>query len=179
MLSGQEGITVVGEAGTGEAALNLAGAEAPDVLLLDVALPDISGIEVARKLKRDPSAPAVLALSSYDDPEYMESGARGYLTKEKAPALIAEAVRAVAHGEVRWFVQPAAGQGELLKRLTGREREVLTLIAEGCANEEVAERLHISGHTARSHTSSIYEKISVSSGREAVAWAWQSGLMGH
>lgn len=188
MLASAGGIEVAGEAADGEEALRLARSEQPDVLLLDVEMPGLSGVEVARHLGSEVpdgasgkgSPVRILALSSHDDPEYvrglMESGASGYLTKEKAPFLIEEAVRAVARGEVRWFVQPGE-RAEALARLTEREHEILQLLAEGHANREIAERLSISGHTVRSHTTTLYDKIGVSSGREAIVWAWQSGLM--
>lgn len=180
MLSAAPDIEIVGEAATGEEALRLARREAPDVLLLDVEMPELSGVEVARRLKGESATVRVLALSSYDDPEYVRglvaSGASGYLTKEAAPHVIVDAVRAVARGEVRWFVRPGRVEvgGE---KLTEREEEVLRLLAEGRSNRAVAEALPISEHTVRSHVRSIYDKLDVSSAREAIAWAWQSGFM--
>jgi DNA-binding NarL/FixJ family response regulator len=172
-------MTVVGEASNGEETFRLVDSENPDVLLVDIEMPKGSGIDVAKRLKD--SGVHVLALSSYDDPEYasglLESGASGYLTKEKAPALILEAVRAVQRGEVRWFVQPQQDSAQK-EDLTEREKEVLRLMAKGHSNRELAEALFVSENTIRSHTASIYSKINVESAREAIAWAWKSGLMG-
>ncbi len=180
ILEGEEGIEVVGEAATGEEALRLVQSEEPDVLLLDVEMPDVSGVEVARELQRRGDRVHVLALSSYDDQEYviglLESGANGYLTKEKAPFLIAEAVRAVARGEVRWFVRPERADS-VAQELTEREKEVLRLLAEGRSNQEIAGELSRLEHTVRSHMTRLYQKLGVKSAREAIAWAWQRGLM--
>ena len=122
----------------------------------------------------------VLALTAYDDQPYvaglLENGASGYITKEKPPAMIIEAVRAVARGEGRWFIQPVLKQGESYP-ISGREKDVLILMAQGLSNQEIGERLYISANTVRNHIASIYSKLGVKSWREAVAWAWQSGLM--
>lgn len=178
MLSQAGDIAVVGEAATGPEAIRAVREERPDVLLLDIELPEKSGIEVARELRNSPVR--ILALSSYDDPEYaaglLESGAAGYLTKEKAPTLILEAVRAVHQGEVRWFVRPSR-KTDVLEALTVREKEVLRQLARGKSNRDLATSLNVSVHTVRSHVASIYDKLGVDSGRKAIAWAWQNGLM--
>lgn len=180
MLEAADGITVVGEAGNGEEALERVDEHQPDVLLLDVEMPELSGIEVAQRLQDDGSPVRLLALSSYDDQEYVQgllaNGAAGYLTKEKAPELIIEAVRAVADGEVRWFVQPSVS-AENVPDFTHRETEVLQLMAEGHSNEGIADALHISESTVRKHATNVYQKLDVESAREAIAWAWQNGIM--
>ena len=185
MLERADGLDVVAEAENGEEAIRLVNEHHPDVLLLDVEMPGRSGVEVARQLQGRAGPVRVLALSSYDDQEYvaglLESGASGYLTKEQAPLLIAEAVRAVARGEVRWFVRPdqeAATAAAAAEDLTGREQDILRFMAEGASNDEIARALHISENTVRSHTTNIYRKLGVASGRQAIAWAWKSGLMG-
>lgn len=181
LLDGAEGISVVGEAESGTEALELVEREQPDVLLLDMEMPGLTGPEVAERLQERDSSVRVLALSSYDDQEYvqglLDSDASGYLTKENAPDLIVEAVRAVADGQVRWFVRPDRYGTQPDPDLTEREREVLRLFARGHSNAEVAEALHIAGSTVRKHATNVYQKLEVDSAREAIAWAWQNGIM--
>ena len=180
MLDGTHGIEVVGEAASGPEALEQVEEKHPDVLLLDVEMPEMSGVEVAQHLQEQSHPVRLLALSSYDDQEYvqglLDGGASGYLTKENAPELIVEAVQAVAKGEVRWFVQPSVHDGSS-PELTFREREILRLIAKGYSNDGVAEQLGISESTVRTHATNIYRKINADSAREAIAWAWQNGIM--
>lgn len=177
-LDAAEDITVVGKATNGDDALRQVKEHLPDVLLLDIEMPKRSGIDVARDLQDDPVR--ILILSSYDNPEYasgvLQAGASGYLTKDKAPLLILDSVRAVHRGEVRWFVQP---QPSLLplKDLTNREVDVLRQLALGKSNAAIADTLHVSVNTVRSHVVSIYDKLELESGREAIAWVWQNGLM--
>jgi len=181
LLDAADGLTVVGEATNGSEALDRVAEEHPDVLLLDVEMPELSGVEVAQQLKAESSPVRLLALSSYDDQEYvqglLENGASGYLTKENAPQLIVEAVRAVAQGEVRWFVQPARSQGSSAD-LTDRETEILQFMARGHSNGGIADELHLAESTVRKHATHIYRKLGVDSAREAIAWAWQNGIMG-
>jgi DNA-binding NarL/FixJ family response regulator len=180
MLTAADGITVVGEAEDGAEALRLTREEHPDVLLLDVEMPERSGVEVARELQTESNPTRLLALSSYDDQEYVQgllkNGASGYLTKENAPELIIEAVRAVARGEVRWFVQPSPSS-PTAPDLTSREKEILQVMARGLSNDEIAEELHLAESTIRKHATNIYRKLGVDSAREAIAWAWQNGIM--
>lgn len=180
MLDGTRGIEVVGEAASGPEALEQVKEKHPDVLLLDVEMPEMSGVEVAQHLQEQSHPVRLLALSSYDDQEYvqglLDGGASGYLTKENAPELIVEAVQAVAEGEVRWFVQPSVHDGSS-PELTFREKEILRLIAKGYSNDGVAEQLGISESTVRTHATNIYRKINADSAREAIAWAWQNGIM--
>jgi len=180
MLDGTNGIEVVGEAASGPEALEQVTEKHPDVLLLDVEMPEMSGVEVAQHLQEQSHPVRLLALSSYDDQEYvqglLDGGASGYLTKENAPELIVEAVQAVAEGEVRWFVQPSV-HADSSPELTFREKEILRLIAKGYSNDGVAEQLGISESTVRTHATNIYRKINADSAREAIAWAWQNGIM--
>lgn len=180
MLEADDNIEVVAEAESGEEALQQVEAQQPDVLLLDVEMPERSGVEVAQHLQSESNPVRLLALSSYDDQEYVQgllkSGASGYLTKEHAPELIVEAVRAVARGEVRWFVQPSQSLEES-PNLTEREEDILRLMANGCSNEDIAEELYIAESTVRKHATNLYQKLNVTSGREAIAWAWQNGIM--
>ncbi len=180
MLDEADGLDVVGEAESGAEALRLVEDEQPDVLLLDVEMPELSGVEVARRLQERSSPVRLLALSSYDDQEYvqglLEGGASGYLTKENAPELIIEAVRAVARGEVRWFVQPSSS-GDPSPSLTPREKDILQLMARGHSNDAIAEELHLAESTIRKHATNVYRKLGVDSAREAIAWAWKNGIM--
>lgn len=181
-------ISVVGEAENGYEALDLVGKLHPDVLVLDISMPGLKGIEVAEKLYavQDGHVPSILVLSAYCDREYVSSlfaaGAKGYLLKDESPARIVQGVRQVAQGE------PALSmpvQKVLLTRrpkpqydLSTRELEVLRLIAKGNTNEEIARELTIAEGTVKNHVTNIYRKLpSVHTRSEAVAWAWENRLV--
>ena len=172
-------VEVVGEASDGTEALKLVRRLRPEVLLLDMNMPETSGPEVAAELQDDPEAPRILALSAYNDSAYihglLEAGAAGYITKDQHPTAVREAVLAVHRGEGRWFV-PIPRKPEMLSPLTGREHEVLVLMARGLDNGSIGERLRIAENTVRNHLAAVYSKLDVSSAREAVAWAWENGL---
>ncbi|PAP74214.1 response regulator [Rubrivirga marina] len=189
LLDAEPDLDVVAEAADGEAALAALRAGGVDVAVLDMEMPRVTGVEVARAVRAEGLEVAVLALSSYDEPAYvaglLAEGAAGYLTKDQPPELIVEAVRAVARGQGRWFVAPAPGAvgawGEADAPgagLTDREREVLRLLAEGRSNAEIAGALFVSENTVRSHLTAAYAKVGVGSAREAVAWAWRTGFAG-
>lgn len=181
LLEAEPDITVVAEAGDGEEALRIIRDGQIDVALLDMEMPRVTGVEVARAVRDGSLAVRVLALSSYDDAAYvsglLKNGASGYITKDKPSALILEAVRAVARGEGRWFVQPMSAE-DPAAGLSSREREVLALLAEGKANGEIAHVLFISDNTVRNHLANTYAKLGVTSAREAVVWAWRNGFAG-
>lgn len=178
MLSSEPRISVVAEAADGAEAVQRVRQFVPDVLLLDMEMPVMNGVDVALQLIREGVATRVLALSAYDDPGYVQAllatGAAGYITKDKPAALVCEAVLAVAGGEGRWFVQPRAAP---LSSLSVREDAVLKLLARGLSNQGIADMMHLSEHTVRNHLSSIYSKLGLASSREAVAWAWETGLV--
>ena len=190
MLIENEDIEVVGEASDGAEAVEMVRDLAPDVLLLDMEMPVKPGIEVARDLAAEGSSTRILALSAYDDDEYifglLDAGASGYLTKDEAPFIIVEAVRGVAHGEDGWISRRVADKMVRRRRtnlerssadLSGREWEVLKLVGKGLTNPEIGELIFISEGTVKNHVSHIYEKLGFRTRAEAVAWAWEHGLM--
>jgi DNA-binding NarL/FixJ family response regulator len=186
-------IRVVAEAGDGPEALRLTAELAPDVLLLDMELAGLSGVEVAQHIKQAGLPVQVLALSAYDDEQYifglLSSGAAGYLTKDEAPAVIIEAIRGVANNEVGWLSrriaakvlnhhsEQADGQPEQPTVLSAREQQVLQLLAQGYSNPQIAAELVISDGTVKNHVTNIYRKLGVRTRAEAVAWAWQQGFV--
>ena len=179
LLETEPDIEVLGEAVDGEDALQQIRTGGFDVVVLDMEMPGVSGVEVAQAVRDEGLGIRVLALSSYDDAPYVEgllkNGASGYLTKDKPPALIVEAIRAVARGEGRWFVQPTSRE-DPASALSERERAVLRLLAHGKSNGEIADSLFISENTVRNHLANAYAKIGVATAREAVAWAWREGF---
>ena len=185
-------LVVVGEAGDGAGALRLVADLLPDVLVLDMALPDMDGVEVARRLRESGSPVRVLGLSAHDDEEYigglLATGAAGYLTKDEARERIVEAVRGVARGETGWLSRRVAAR--LMARevvssadtlpvtdLSAREREVLRLVARGRDNAQIAAALGIAAATVRKHVETIFGKLGVHKRSEAVAWAWARGVV--
>lgn len=184
LLEQADDITVVGETDRGGEVMGLIDKLQPDVLLLDMEMPGKSGVDVAKELQTSDASVRVLALSAYDDDEYIASllatGAAGYLTKEEALNTIVDAVRGVARGEDGWFSRRAAAQIAALARkeqtrpgidLTEREEEVLKMLTEGWTNMKMANALTVSERTVRFHLSNIYEKLNVSSRAEAISWA--------
>ena len=190
-LEAEPGIEVVGEAADGRQALALVRRLAPDVVVLDVEMPEMTGVEVARAIRDGGLAARVLVLSGYDDAEYvsalLDAGAAGYLTKDESLRSIIEAVRGVAAGEDGWLSRRITARVLDLRRqpeaeeasggLTPREKEVLALVARGRTNAEAARDLHVSEHTVRNHLANVYAKLDVGNRAEATAWAWRTGLV--
>lgn len=180
-------LTVVGEAGDGQQALELVERLRPDVAILDIRMPKLSGIEVVRRMKQCSSATKALVLTAYDDDDYilalMEAGASGYLLKTARAKELAEAVRTVHLGEPvlhpaiaakvarLWARRRASSEQELPEELTPREREVLELAAKGLRNKAIADKLAISVRTVEGHLNSILSKLGASSRIEAVLYA--------
>jgi DNA-binding NarL/FixJ family response regulator len=183
MLGTQPGISVVGSASSGEEALDLVARAEPEIILLDLRMPGMNGIETIRALKGRGSNARIIILTSFETDEdvyrAVEAGAHGYLLKNTSEACMLEAIRAV-HSNQRYF--PPAIAAKLAERiarvtLTARENQTLELLAKGLTNKQIGLALHISEHTARNHVNSILEKLGVSDRTEAVITALQQGLV--
>jgi DNA-binding NarL/FixJ family response regulator len=180
-------IEIVGEAATGAEALQMVQELQPDVLLLDIEMPDMSGIEVAQKLHNSGQSLRVLVLSAYDDIEYVRRlincGVAGYLLKDEALRNVVQAVREVADGTTGWFSYQIQCQLNQIieypseRVLTERELEVLGLAAQGKTNGAIANVLQISEKTVEKHLDSIYRKLEVRSRTEAAVTAVQRNLI--
>jgi DNA-binding NarL/FixJ family response regulator len=197
LLDGEDDITVVGEADDGEGAVALADCARPDVLLVNVRLPGIDGVEATRRIVADPELAGVnvLILTSTEGDEHLfaalRAGATGFLAQDTRPSQLIEAVRAVACGEAllsrratRRLIAEIASQPdprrpspEKLEELTAREREVMTLVAAGLSNREIAERLIVSAATARTHVSRVLRKLDARDRAQLVALAYETGLV--
>ena len=184
------GIEVVGTAGDGEEAVALAVARAPDVILMDLRMPRMDGVEATRRIAEARPQARVIALTTYaDEPTVLSAlraGARGYLTKDAGAEEIQAAITAVARGQAA--LDPAVqghvlaglvegAQGGLPDGLTPREAEVLRLIAEGLSNAQIAERLVVSPATVKSHVNRVFAKAGVRDRAQAVAYAYQNRLV--
>jgi len=189
MLDPAVGISVVGEASTGSEALQMIESLQPQVVLLDMKLPDMSGIEVIKQIYETKSKSRVLGLSSYDDREFISQllnyGASGYLLKEEVPEYIIDAVRGVAHGEAGWVSRKVAAllSQIILKdkedgtALTARELEVLRLVVDGKTNDQIGVGLGISVKTVENHLHAIFRKMGVISRVEAAVMAVRESLL--
>lgn len=185
ILERDPAITVVGEAADGAQVVRLAEQLAPDVVLLDVALPVMNGIEATRLIRSRPDAPYVLLLSAYDDQDYVvaaiEAGASGYLLKTASAQDVVAAIRAVVRGEVvlhpmlaRRLVARGRDGGEVL---SDREREVVRLAAGGLGNRQIADTLSLSIRTVEAHFTSVFNKLGVANRTEAIATAARRGWL--
>lgn len=190
LLNAEDDLETVGEAGTAKEAIFEARSSKPDVILLDVVMPDQSGLEVVPQLLREQPDAKVLMLSMQDDPRYVreafEAGASGYVLKEAADVELVAAVREVAGGGR--YVNPELGArlvaAEAVERrraeedpLSDREREVLRLLALGHTNQEIAEQLYISVRTAETHRAHIMQKLRLGSRADLVRYALAEGLL--
>jgi DNA-binding NarL/FixJ family response regulator len=180
---------VVGEAATGEQAINQAEELQPDVVLMDIQMPDINGIEAARQIVRTSPHIGVIVVTMFEDDDSvfaaMRAGARGYVLKGASQTEMLRVIRAVAQGEalfgapiaarlMNFFAAPRPPQA--FPELTEREREVLSLIAQGYDNPEIARRLVISIKTVRNHVSNIFSKLQVADRAQAIIRARDAGL---
>ena len=192
LLTAMPDMTVVGEAVTGEEAIQLTGALTPDLVLMDINMPGINGIEATARIREHHPHTAILIVTMLDDYSVfaaMRAGARGYLLKGAEPAETLRAIRAVASGEaifspgvarrlMDYFARlpVASANPAAFSELSEREREVLTLIAQGLTNPAIAERLVLSPKTVRNYTSEIFSKLQVASRAEAIIRARNAGL---
>ncbi|HEV7366066.1 MAG TPA: response regulator transcription factor [Gemmatimonadales bacterium] len=191
VLESEPGFEVVGEAANGAEALSLAAKLHPDVVVLDISMPDVSGLELAARLS-DTGGTRVLILSMHNNPEYVlesvRAGAHGYLLKDTAATELRTAIRAVCQGE-SYFSPPvasrlsAAVRGERdqrpagLEQLTAREREVLLGIAQGRTNKEIATELRISHRTVETHRESLMKKLQIRTVAELTRFALGAGIL--
>ncbi|HEY3468705.1 MAG TPA: response regulator transcription factor [Amycolatopsis sp.] len=191
LLDAEPGIEIVGEAASGATAVEAAGALRPDVVVMDLHLPDLSGIQATRHIVTASPDTGVLMLTMADESESvfaaMRAGARGYLLKDAEPDEIIRAVQAVARREaifgpdianrvLGFFNQPPPSTEPVFPELTGREREVLALIAAGHSNSVIAATLCLSPKTVRNHISNVFAKLHVADRAEAIVRARDAGL---
>ena len=201
MLEHEPDLTIVGEAGNGAEAVDVVADARPDVVLMDVRMPEVDGIEATRRILASgrPSPPAVLVLTTFDDDEYVfgafRVGAAGFLLKDAGPDTLVGAIRTVAAGDAlvdpsvtrrlveRWVTLEARSAPTprpapaAVGTLSGREREILVGLARGCTNRELADELIVSEATVKTHVSSVLAKLGLRSRVQAVIAAYESGLV--
>ena len=200
LITDTEDLTVAGEAGSGEEAVRLAGETRPDVVVMDIRMPGMDGIEATRRTARGPDAPRVLVLTTFDDDEYvygaLRAGASGFVVKDMALDDILAAIRVVADGDAliaprvtrllieQFLAQPAdhpaaarPARARSLPAVTDREREVLTLIGRGRSNSEIAGDLHITVATVKAHVARLLTKLDARDRVQLVIIAYEAGLV--
>lgn len=202
MLEHETDLTIVGEAANGAEAVEVVTRARPDVVMMDIRMPELDGIEATRRLlgaDMPPSPPAVLVLTTFDDDEYvfgaLRAGASGFLLKDAGPDVLVAAVRTVASGDAlvdpsvtrrlveRWVALEAAHRPSprplppAVEALSGREREILVGLARGRTNRELAEDLIVSEATVKTHVSNLLTKLGVRSRVQAVVVAYEAGVV--
>lgn len=194
LLQSQPDMEIVGEVETGRQAVAAAKQLGPEVVLMDISLPDIDGFEATREIKRTLPGVQILALTMHESDEYffkmLDAGASGYVPKKAAPTDLVSAIRVVHEGGV--FLYPSVakalvrdymgrvaegGERETFDGLTERERQVLKLIADGLTNQEIAERLTISAKTVERHRANIMGKLNMHSRTDLVKYAIRKGMI--
>lgn len=184
-----EDIDVVGEGANGEEAIRLAAEMSPDVILMDLRMPGLDGIEATRHILGSDSAPKVLVLTTFDDDDHLypalAAGAAGFLVKDTEPAQLLDAIRRVADGELpfspfllRRLVNRAVEEGRAVERtenveLSPREIEVLGLVSEGLGNQEIADCLHLGVSTVKTHVANLMAKTECNNRVRLAVWAYR------
>ena len=195
VLAGQDDIEVVGEAENGADALDLLEKIEADVVIMDIRMPVMDGIQATERLMRLDDPPGVLVLTTFDNDDdafaALRAGAGGFLLKNAPATEVVNAIRILAAGEsvvapritrllldrVSDRLAPANGQAERLDALTARERDVLTLVARGLSNAEIAAELYVAGATVKTHLGNLMAKLHLRDRAQAVAFAYESGLV--
>jgi DNA-binding NarL/FixJ family response regulator len=199
VIESQPDLSIVGEAANGREAVDAVQRLSPDVVLMDVRMPEMDGVEATRRITSSPSTARIIILTTFDLDEYvyaaLRAGASGFLLKDTPPADLLSGIRAVASGDAvvaprvtrrllstyahRLPVagQPGAAQRELLDQLTAREREVLLEVAGSLSNAEIAERLVLSEATVKSHVGRILFKLTLRDRVQIVVFAYETGLI--
>ena len=194
LLASEEDVEIVGEAGSGSEAVAIAGSTRPDIVLMDIGLPDMAGIEAARAIKSQFPKIAIVALTIHEDEEYffkmLDAGASGYVPKRAGPEELLTAIRAAALGEVYLYPslakllvkdylaqEHAVENKPALDGLTEREQEVLSLLADGDTNDQIARSLVISPKTVERHRENIMHKLNLHSRAELVRYAIRKGII--
>jgi DNA-binding NarL/FixJ family response regulator len=197
LVDAADDLQVVGEAADGRQAVDLARRERADVVLMDIRMPGVDGLEATRRISADEDLAGVkvIILTTFESDEYvyqaLRAGASGFLVKDTEPADLLQAVRVVARGDA--LLSPSvtrrlisdivsrperpAATGKILAGLTDREREVMTLVAEGLSNDEIAARLFLSPLTAKTHVSRIMTKLGARDRAQLVVMAYETGLV--
>lgn len=186
MLEIEDDLVVVGRAADGEEAVSAARETRPDIILMDVQMPGVDGIEALRRIRAEDPAARVIVLTTYPNEDYifpsLQAGASGYLLKGASREELASAIRKVAGGESLLDPQVAATVSRATVRqhevLTAREREVLVLMADQHSNSQIAGKLFVSENTVKTHVSNILAKLGCSDRAGAVLTAWKRGLIG-
>lgn len=195
LLEGEPDVEIVGEAGTAREAMEAVASLHPDVILMDIGLPDLSGIDATREIKKRHPATAIVALTIHEDEEYffkmLEAGANGYVPKKAAPSELITAIRAAANNEVYLYPSLAKllvrdflthetqtkSEPSTLDGLTAREQEVLAYLADGAGNDEIADVLKISPKTVARHRENIMDKLNLHTRTELVKYAIRKGII--
>jgi DNA-binding NarL/FixJ family response regulator len=192
LLEDERGFNIVGEASNGEEAVEMVGEVQPDVVIMDIAMPKLNGIEATRQIKLSNPRTGVLILSAYDDDEYvfamLKAGAAGYLLKSVSGDELVRAVKAIHKGEpvldpviakkvMNYFKLPdrVPGMQEETEHLSDRELDIIKLAAKGLTNKEIADDLHLSYRTIEGHMRDVFNKLGVGSRTEAVLYGLKKG----
>jgi len=192
LLEDEKGLAVIGEAGDGEEAVQMVTEMKPDVVIMDIAMPKLNGIEATRQIKLIHPGTAVLILSAYDDDEYvfalLKAGAAGYLLKNVSGDELTHAIQAVYKGEpvlnpiiarkvMNYFRLPGKVRGleRPSEHLSNRETDIIKLAARGMTNKDIADKLHLSSRTVEGHLRTIFNKLGVGSRTEAVLYGLRKG----